>query len=134
MAAPPRGRRAAHCGGGARPPRPRGKVRDHCSSSEPRRRRRKLFSNFLFSPFRQSSAIRGAKLVLQCSQWPKLCLHFFSMQPTPASTPRHCALALALASLARYLVQALSQEVFARRVSVFSLVQSNYNSDSSAMG
>ena len=85
MAAPPRGRRPAHCGGGARPPRPRGKVRDHCSSSEPRRRRRKLFSNFLFSPFRQSSAIRGAKLVLQCSQWPKLCLHFFSMQPTPAA-------------------------------------------------
>ena len=73
--------------GAARPPRPRGKVRDHCSSSEPRRRRRrrKLFSNFLFSPFRQSSAIRGAKLVLQCSQWPKLCLHFFSMQPTPAA-------------------------------------------------
>ena len=89
MAAPPRGRRreAAGEGGAARPPRPRGKVRDHCSSSEPRRRRRrrKLFSNFLFSPFRQSSAIRGAKLVLQCSQWLKLCLHFFSMQPTPAA-------------------------------------------------
>ena len=31
----------------------------------------------------------GQSLVLQCSQWPKLCLHFFSMQRqcAPCSTP-----------------------------------------------
>ena len=111
MAAPPRGRRREAGEGAARPPRPRGKVRDHCSSSEPRRRRRrKLFSNFLFSPFRQSSAIRGAKLVLQCSQWPNF-----------ASISFRCNAVRGTASLA----QALSQEVFARRpsVSVFSLEQ-----------
>ena len=51
-------------------------------------------------------------------------------------TPRHGALALPSPGVrrTRYVVQALSQEVFARRVSVFSLVQSNYNSDSSTMG
>ena len=51
-------------------------------------------------------------------------------------TPRHCALALPSPGVrrTRYVVQALSQEVFARRVSVFSLVQSNYNSDSGTMG
>ena len=61
--------------------------------------------------------------------------HFFSMQPTPAADAAPwCPSFGPGVRRTRYVVQALSQEVFARRVSVFSLVQSNYNSDSSTMG